>query len=300
MIQGFESSLDEGEIIAKSRVIASQFIGSGEWNLVKNSKNDEFSQYVKSTGYPLVIDDLSRDDRFNASLEGHKSVIAVPVDVDGKFWGIIKGTSLYARAFIDSDLRLLSILSGIVSNVINNANLYKKVEGLAVTNSLTGLFTQSYFKERVCDEVKRAKMGGFPISVAILDIDFFKKVNDTYGHQAGDAVLRQISSILKKRFRETDLISRYGGEEFGILMPHTGRKEAGFVLEQVRKTIENEKFLISHNNMPHEINITVSVGIMSTENNQNIDCDMLIRKADSALYLAKNSGRNKTVEYAHD
>jgi len=300
MIQGFESSLDEGEIIDKSRVIASQFVGNGEWNIIKNSKNDEFAQYVKSTGYPLVIDDLPRDNRFNAPHEGHMSVIAVPVEVDGKFWGIIKGTSAYARAFVDADLRLLSILSGIVSNVINNANLYKKVEGLAVTNSLTGLFTQSYFKERVCDETKRAKNGGFPVSVAILDIDYFKKVNDTYGHPAGDAVLRQISAILKKRFRETDLVSRYGGEEFGILMPHTKSKEAGFVLEQVRKTIENERFSISYNNLPYEIGVTVSVGIMSTENNPDIDCDELIRKADAALYDAKNSGRNKTVEYVHD
>ncbi|AKL97530.1 GGDEF domain-containing protein [Endomicrobium proavitum] len=295
MMQSFESSLDEEDIVYKSGALASQFMGSGEWNLVKNSKGDEFAKYVKTTGFPLVSGDLSQDKRFSGNFTTQMSVIAVPVEIDGNFWGIIRGTSSATDAFGDADLRLLSILSGVVSNVINNANLYKRVQGLAVTDVLTGLFTQTYFKERVRDEVKRAHTGKFSLSVAILDVDYFKKVNDTYGHQAGDAVLRQIGAILKKRFRETDLIARYGGEEFAVLMLHTGCKEARVVLERIRTTIENEQFTVSLGEaVLQTTTITVSIGVACA-------CEeTVIQKADAALYEAKNSGRNKTVEYRDD
>ncbi|MCL2390095.1 MAG: sensor domain-containing diguanylate cyclase [Endomicrobia bacterium] len=301
MIQTFQVSLDEKEILVKSGDIAAQFIGSGNWRLKKNVHGDIFAKYIKNTGLPLIVTDISKDRRFDFVKNRYLSVIAVPIEVNGGFWGIIKGTSYKANNFNDSDLRLLSILSGIVSTVLNNAYLYKKASDLAITDGLTGLFTQSYFKERLREEINRSKSNKVSLSVGILDIDFFKKINDTYGHQAGDVILRQIALLLRGRFRETDLIARYGGEEFGVIMLHTDSKEAFKVLEEMRTTIEAERFFIpTESYSPVQVRVTVSIGFTEFKQyNSSVETE-LIKRADSALYEAKSSGRNRTVEFAND
>ena len=301
MIQTFEASLDEHEIIEKSGELASKFIGSGNWKLKKNTQNDVFAKYIKTTGLPLIITDLSSDRRFALTQNRYLSVIAVPIEVNGVFWGILRGTSSKPHNFEDADLRLLSILSGIVSTVLNNAYLYQKIQDLAITDGLTGLYTQSYFKERLKEEIKRAKSNKVPLSVAILDIDFFKKINDTYGHQAGDVILRQVSGLLRGRFRETDLLSRYGGEEFGVIMLHTDAVEAKKVLEEIRISIEKERFFLPIESYhPVQVKITVSVGFVELEKGSSQIEEELIKKADKALYVAKKSGRNQTVRFINE
>ncbi|MCL2485017.1 MAG: sensor domain-containing diguanylate cyclase [Endomicrobia bacterium] len=298
MIQTFQASLDEEEIIMKSGDLAAQFIGIGNWKLKKNVHGDVFASYIKNTGLPLIVTDISKDKRFTLSKNRYLSVIAVPVEVNGSFWGIIKGTSYKANSFNDSDLRLLSILSGIVSTVLNNAYLYKKARDLAITDGLTGLFTQNYFKERLKEEINRSKSNNVSLAVGLLDVDFFKKINDTYGHQAGDAILRQVALLLRGRFRETDLIARYGGEEFGVIMLHTDSKEAFKVLEEIRTIIEAERFFIpTESYSPIQVRITVSIGFAELRQYNSLIENELIKKADSALYKAKNSGRNRTVEF---
>ncbi|MDR1695804.1 MAG: sensor domain-containing diguanylate cyclase [Endomicrobium sp.] len=299
MLQTFQVSLDEKEIIAKTGDIAGQFIGSGNWKLKKSVHGDVFAKYIKDTGLPLIVTDVSKDRRFEFVKNRYLSVIAVPIEVNGNFWGIIKGTSYKANNFNDSDLRLLSILSGIASTVLNNVHLYKKVSELAITDGLTGLFTQSYFKERLREEINRSRSNKVSLTVGILDIDFFKKINDTYGHQAGDVILRQLALLLRGRFRETDLIARYGGEEFGVIMLHTDPKEAFKVLDEIRKTVEKERFFIpAEGYSPAQVKVTVSIGFAELgEYNISVESE-LIKHADSALYEAKNSGRNRTVEFA--
>ncbi|MDR1196643.1 MAG: sensor domain-containing diguanylate cyclase [Endomicrobium sp.] len=302
IIQTFEASLDEREIIYKSGELASKFIGNGEWKLKKNVYGDVFAKYIKTSGIPLIITDFSTDRRFPMLQNKDVSVIAVPVDVNGSFWGILIGTSPGKNAFRDSDLRLLSILSGIISAVLNNAYLYVKIQELAITDGLTGLYTQSYFKERLKEEMKRARSNKVPLSVAVLDIDFFKKINDRYGHRSGDVILSQVAALLRGRFRETDLLSRYGGEEFGVIMLHTDDDEAVKILEEVRAGIEKERFFLPiESYSPIQVKITVSIGFAGLEVGGTAAVeDELIKKADKALYKAKNSGRNRTVRYANE
>ena len=293
MIQSFEASLNEQEIIEKSGDLAERFIGKGNWKLKKNVYGDIFAKYIKTTGMPLIVTDLSSDRRFPTMQNRYFSIIAVPVEVNGVFWGILRGTASKKNAFKDADLRLLSILSGIVSTVLNNAYLYLKIQDLAITDGLTGLYTQSYFKERLKEEMKRSKSNRVPLSVAILDIDFFKKINDAYGHQAGDVILRQVAALLRGRFRETDLLSRYGGEEFGVIMLHTDEKEAEKVLEEIRSSIEKERFFLPIESYhPVQVRITVSIGFAELNKKTAAVEDGIIKKADRALYEAKKAGRN--------
>ena len=198
--------------------------------------------------------------------------------------------------FDDYDLRLLSILASLIGLILNNAMMFKKVESLAITDGLTGLYTRTHFIERLQEEIERAKTNAIPITVAIMDIDYFKKVNDTYGHLAGDTFLKQLSNILRRRFRAVDVLSRYGGEEFAVLMCHTNINESYKILEEVRKMVEEEKFFMPiESYRPIQIKKTISIGIAQLSNEQTPD--EIIKKADDALYKAKKQGRNQTCIY---
>jgi diguanylate cyclase (GGDEF)-like protein len=298
IIQSFEASLDEKDIISLSSELAAKFIGKGNWQLKKSIQADAFARYIKVTGLPLLINDLSLDKRFVNSYGKYLSVLAIPIELNGTFWGVLRGTAPEANAFDDSDLRLLSILSSTITTVLYNAQLYQKTQDLAVTDGLTGLYTQTFFKERLDEEIKRAKHNALPLTVCLLDIDFFKKINDTYGHQAGDIILTNIASLLRRRFRETDILSRYGGEEFGVIMLNTDAAEAEKVLEGVRKTIEQERFFIPiESYKPVQLKITISIGFAELSTLNSSGPEDFLKKADASLYKAKNSGRNRVCVY---
>ncbi|SFP94424.1 GGDEF domain-containing protein, partial [Hydrogenimonas thermophila] len=138
----------------------------------------------------------------------------------------------------------------------------------------------------------QSKRLDYPLSLVIFDIDFFKKINDKYGHLAGDKVLKAFASLLMHRMRESDIVVRYGGEEFIAILPETDIKRAFVVIESIRKLVEDMKISIENNK---EISITISAGI--AEYNRKETLDQLIKRADDALYLAKDRGRNR-VEMA--
>ncbi len=161
--------------------------------------------------------------------------------------------------------------------------LYEK----SITDPLTKLYNRNYLIEFLENKIKESKRYNFPFSIAMIDIDFFKKVNDTYGHLIGDCVLKTLSLNLKKHFRNSDMVARYGGEEFIIIMPFIDLKNACKKIENFRKEIENYSFCDSN------LKITISVGV--EEYNKKDDLYELIEKVDKKLYLAKDSGRNKVI-----
>ncbi len=163
---------------------------------------------------------------------------------------------------------------------------------LAITDGLTGLFTYRYFELRLNSELERAKRYGLTFSLAIMDIDHFKKVNDTYGHEAGNAVLRQITELLRKESRKVDILFRYGGEEFCVILTHTSKQGALRYTEKMRKLIENSKFPETK-----ESKVTSSFGIASFPEVNAPTIKELINAADIALYKAKNSGRNCSIVF---
>ncbi len=159
-------------------------------------------------------------------------------------------------------------------------------------DGLTGLLNRRTIEERLKEELARTKRHKTDLSIILLDIDFFKKVNDTYGHPAGDEVLKEIGKYLSENIREEDSLGRYGGEEFLVILPQTSQQGAYDLAERIRKGIKNTTIRVQDNNKKdHNIRITLSVGVTTYKPNQPMDD--LIKKADSALYSAKESGRDQ-------
>ena len=165
---------------------------------------------------------------------------------------------------------------------LNNKKLYEK----AITDTLTGLYNREYMKEYLNEKIEEAKRHNITLSIAMIDIDFFKKINDTYGHLIGDCVLKELSDLLKDNFRDSDIVSRYGGEEILIIMPFTDKESACRKLEQFRKLIENRTFCGKKN-----VKLTISVGVAEYENEGTLE--EFILKADRNVYYAKKHGRNQ-------
>lgn len=298
MINSIENTMNEKELIKLLESLTQKFTSKGKWSIKRHSSKDIFVNYSKFNKVPLLITNTKEDRRFTETdYKNISSLIVVPIEIENNYWGAIKGYCTDKKeAFDDYDLRLLSILASLIGLILNNAMMFKKVESLAITDGLTGLYTRTYFIERLQEEIERAKTDSTPISVAIMDIDYFKKVNDTYGHLAGDTFLKQLSNILRRRFRSVDVLSRYGGEEFAVLMYHTTITESYKILEEVRKMVKEEKFFMPIESYhPIQIKKTISIGVVELKEEQTPD--EIIKKADDALYKAKESGRNKVCVY---
>lgn len=166
------------------------------------------------------------------------------------------------------------------------------LEKLAMTDHLTSLYNRRYFMQRGAEEFKRSRRTNHPLSLLMLDIDHFKRVNDTHGHEAGDMTLQQVAAALKSSLRETDILGRMGGEEFAVLLPNTLSKEAALLAERIRHAVESIPFEIPG----ATLTITISIGVaMQAEGMSGID-DML-RNADVAMYNAKHRGGNCVMRY---
>ena len=170
----------------------------------------------------------------------------------------------------------------------------QRIFDLSIRDYLTEVYNCRYFYERLEEELKRAERYKGTFSLIMLDIDYFKHYNDTYGHQAGDRVLRNVALFLKKQIREQDLIARYGGEEFSVILPETGKQVARGLAERLRVFLSSQSF--PPNEAQSDGNLTISLGIATfPEDAKSIDD--LIKIADRALYKAKENGRNR-VEIA--
>ena len=203
-----------------------------------------------------------------------------------------QNVTLFPLASLTESVEQICIVVYDVTDEAVNKNgiqaLNKKLEQMSRVDGLTGLFNRRYWEEQFSMEHKRAMRSGHYSSVIMLDIDHFKKINDNYGHPAGDQVIKTLARIIEKSTRETDLAGRYGGEEFAILLPETNAASARVVAERIRRVAE--KLTCTYEDM--EINFTVSLGI--AEFNVSFKDYMLwLEKADQALYKAKDTGRNR-------
>ncbi|HSR36589.1 MAG TPA: diguanylate cyclase, partial [Desulfurivibrionaceae bacterium] len=172
------------------------------------------------------------------------------------------------------------------------ATAEEKIRELAVTDELTGLKNRRFLLSRLADELDRAHRYHRPLACLLFDVDHFKRVNDTYGHEAGDAVLKALSDTAQRHCRATDLLGRYGGEEFVMILPETDLEEARLLAERLRKTIADLRISVAEK----EITVTVSFGVASyrpAETTALIDLYGFIKRADNAMYEAKRLGRNR-------
>lgn len=174
-------------------------------------------------------------------------------------------------------------------DVIKKINfMYSQTRYLSLTDALTGLYNRRHFNAELEREFMRSKRYGGDLCIAIIDIDFFKKINDTYGHLCGDYVLKEVAYLILENFRKTDMVFRYGGEEFVVLMTETSLENSLIPLERLRKTIENNNFIFKG----EKIKVTISIG---AETNHTESTEEFLNNADKALYQAKQNGRNQTV-----
>ena len=167
----------------------------------------------------------------------------------------------------------------------------KRLFNAAIMDGLTGIYNKKYFLERYETEVNLSKRHKTFLSLSVFDIDFFKKVNDTYGHAAGDYVLKTLAHLLKPVIRAEDLFARYGGEEFVFLLPHTDVKKAILLADRARMIVERHNFEYDGKRIP----ITISLGVAEAISDSKLDPDKLFKLADKRLYTAKRSGRNRVV-----
>ncbi|MDI6641539.1 MAG: sensor domain-containing diguanylate cyclase [Elusimicrobiota bacterium] len=302
------SILNRETLIDRIKQLAEKFIGHGTVvvSLLTETyltTDDPICQWVLSNRYPLHIRNILTDGvRLKISKDiqmNYLSSIAAPVRIFDKFVGYIQFKD--SQSYSDEEFRLFLIFNSIAEIALTNAELFAKTQELAITDGLTGLFVHGFFKERLSEEFYRAKSYNLPLSLVMIDIDHFKNLNDTYGHKAGDEILKQLAQILKKNFREIDIVARYGGEEFAVLMLQTSSEDAFNAVEKVRNLVRAETFLITE---PQEetllkkflrLKITISAGIAGIgEGSIDIeDTTAFINNADNALYRAKSSGRDR-------
>ena len=215
-------------------------------------------------------------------------VIMMPLKAGGDDFGTL---ALLTPEPVRLSRQQRDVLRSAISHLglaLKNALLYREVKLRADHDGLTRIYNRRFFDERLVDELRRAQRYGHDISLLMFDLDHFKAVNDTYGHQAGDMVLKEVGSLLIESLRSTDFAARYGGEEFTVILPHTDEEHAWLLAERLRRRVQKLSF--SHEGK--RFTVTTSIGVASLKPGgfrRNVD---LVAEADRALYLAKASGRN--------
>lgn len=182
-------------------------------------------------------------------------------------------------------------LRDITDRVQAEERSHEELVRMAHTDALTGVFNRRQFFDTLDRELKRSQRTGSPFSILLIDVDFFKQINDTHGHAAGDKILVELSQVFRECIRDTDLLARVGGEEFGIFLPDTEADGAYWVAERICTTVAKHSFFVKNAIMP--LRCTVSIGLASNEDNENITSSELYKNADTRLYIAKNTGRNQ-------
>jgi diguanylate cyclase (GGDEF)-like protein len=220
-------------------------------------------------------------------------VLAAPVVVERKMTGIVRLNGFEPGLFTIGDLRVLEALSVLASLALENLQLLNRLHEGAIRDNLTNLYTHRFFQERLADEILREGRFQTDFCLLLLDVDHFKRYNDTYGHAAGDQVLVRVSRILQQSVRPVDLVARYGGEEFIVILPQTSLPQAREAAEMLRQKIEAESFNFGSEAAAQE-RVTVSIGVSGFPHEATI-ASQLVRVADTRLYQAKQSGRNRVV-----
>ncbi len=258
-----------------------------------SSKIQGYTAQAVKAKKPLLIHDAhmvtgQTDSTEPSEMSSIKSIIIAPLMLDDQVLGALVLNAFRRAAFTENDLRLLVSFAATTSAAIKNAMLHREVQHLAITDALTNLYNRRGFFELGRREIDRARRFGHPLSAVMLDIDHFKVVNDSYGHAIGDQVLTELANRLSKNVREFDILGRYGGEEFALLLPETDLFTACSVSDRLRLAVLETPMSTEIGPIP----ITISLGVVkATSDVPNLDS--LLKRADKALYVAKQSGRNR-------
>jgi diguanylate cyclase (GGDEF)-like protein len=249
--------------------------------------------WVAQTGKPTIVNDTSRDPRFARRFDSQtqfqtRSILCAPLISRGRTIGVVQVINKRGGKFTQAELEVLLTLVEPCAIAIENAILFQRTEQLTITDDLTKLFNSRYLNLYISREIKRCKRHGIPLSVIFLDLDGFKSVNDAYGHLAGSRTLTEVGGILVEAVRESDILARYGGDEFVVVLPETPPSGALVIAERIRKAIESHSFL---KDQGLEARISASFGIASYPDHA-LTPEGLIQKADQAMYRVKERDKN--------
>jgi diguanylate cyclase (GGDEF)-like protein len=224
-----------------------------------------------------------------ADRHSSQSCLMVPMISQGKVIGMLAAQSPRVNAFSERDERVMSVLATSAAMALVNADLHQRMEKLTIIDELTGAYNYRYFRSRLEEEKRRAVRYAQSIALLMVDIDWFKHLNDNYGHETGNVALRGLAQVIASCIRDVDTLARYGGEEFIVILPQTGYEEAGTIGDRIRRRVEQTDFGPDQRGRP--LKMTVSIGITCYPENGRSEED-LMDSVDQALYRAKDGGKN--------
>ena len=227
-----------------------------------------------------------------------KSVALLPLVRYNELIGSLNlGSSSLQRFQHDSATDFLQRLSTIIAICVENAANHERLKRVGLTDSLTGINNRRFFDQRLGEEIARSMRSQESIACLFLDIDHFKNINDSYGHHVGDQVLREVANIIREQLRNSDVLGRYGGEEFAALLANTTTEAAVEIAERIRNRVHNHRFELTPKALQKQFNVSISIGVTALDlryftSDINSISKKLLEQSDQALYDAKNSGRN--------
>jgi diguanylate cyclase (GGDEF)-like protein len=250
--------------------------------------------WVVQQGVPVIVPDVLKDKRFDKKVDRFprlktRSLICIPVMIKNKIAGVFEfHYNKGKKVFSEDDTELLIKLVGYAAMAIEKTLLYQKMEDLAVTDELTNLFNIRYLNRTLDIELERSQRFGSSFSLIFMDLDYFKKVNDTYGHLVGSKLLIEVAQLILSSLRTVDTVARYGGDEFVIILPQTPLDGGFYVADRLRKSMEKKTFLKQEG---LSIRVTACFGVASYPENAKTK-EELLKIADQAMYRGKDSTRN--------
>jgi len=253
--------------------------------------------WVAEHGQPALIADVRQDPRFSGKVDPAAkfvphSLICVPICSRDRVFGVIELVNgLEERPFTDADLQILSTIADYAAIAIENARNFRRISELVITDDLTGLYNSRHLHTLLEEEIERVNRFGGKLSLIFIDLDFFKQVNDTRGHIVGSRTLAEIGQLIKGNVRKVCKAARYGGDEFVIILPNTGKEGAATLANRLHKVFREHAF---HDESRKPFHLTASFGLATYPDDAG-NKEELVRLADQAMYRVKESTRDAVL-----